>query len=155
MAGELYVDRTSLKPDEMLALGSLEWRSPRGEKRPLRLKAVRATHDKLLVTFAGIPNREAAAGLTNGALWGDAAKLPDPGPGVAYTFQLVGLRVVDAGGAEIGVLQDITFNAGQPLYVVKTPAREMLVPGLPPFVTRVDMAAGTIEMALPPGFEEL
>jgi len=155
VAGELYVDRTSLSADELRALARLEWRGPGGTTRPLRVQAVRATHDRLLVCFDGVTRRETAAPLTNGELWADAASLPDPGPDVAYTFQLVGLRVVDEAGGELGTLRDVTFNAGRALYVVEREGRERMYPGHPPFVTHVDLAGGVITMSLPPGFEEL
>ena len=116
---------------------------------------MRPTHNRLLATFTGIRDREAAAELTNGDLWGEAANLPDPGPGVAYTFQLVGLRVVDTAGVELGVVRDISQAAAQPLYIIEQGGRERLVPAIEPFVKKVDFAAGVITVELPPGFEEI
>ncbi len=155
IAGELYVDRCSLTPAELEAVRDVEWRGRAGATRALVLDGVRATHDRLLVRLAGIGSREAASELTNGELWGDAERLPDPGPGVAYTFQLVGLRVVDTAGAPIGVLRDVNTSTAQPLYVIDRDGAELLVPGIEPFVKKVDLAAGTITMELPPGFEDL
>jgi 16S rRNA processing protein RimM len=155
VAGEFYVDRTSLTASELEQVGEVEWRGRENARRAFRLAAVRAAHDRLLVRFAGIPHREAAAELVNGELWGESDKLPDPGPGVAYTFQLVGLRVVDVGGRELGTLREVHTATAQPLYVVEREGRELLVPGIPPFVKHVDLAAGVITVELPPGFEEL
>ncbi len=155
MAGEVYVDRTSLTAEEWLALGRLEWRGRGGDARPLRLRAMRPTHDRLLATFDGVRDREAAALLTNGEIWGAAADLPDPGPGVAYTYQLVGLRLVDSEGREIGTVKDYTSAAAQPLYVVEREGREILVPACEPFVKRVDLAAGVIVVDPPPGLLEI
>lgn len=155
MGGELYVDRSSLTPEEWLAVGRLEWRGRGGKARHLELTAMRATHDRLLARFAGIGDRESAAELTNGELWGEASRLPDPGPGVAYTFQLVGLRVVGVDGTELGVVRDISFAAAQPLYVVEHEGRERLLPAYEPFLKRVDFAAGVITIELPPGLLEI
>lgn len=155
VAGEIYVDRTSLTAEEWLALGPLEWRGRGGAMRTLELRAMRATHDRLLATFAGVRDREDAAELTNGELWGDAAKLPDPGPGVAYAFQLVGLRVVDPQGRDLGVVRDYSSAAAQPLYIVEYEGREVLMPACEPFVKRVDLAAGLIVVDPPAGLLEL
>lgn len=155
MAGEIYVDRTSLVVEEWLAMGPLEWRGRGGKVRTLELRSMRATHDRLLATFAGVRDREDAAELTNGELWGEASRLPDPGPGVAYTFQLVGLRVVDTAGREIGVVRDFTSAAAQPLYIVEHEGREVLMPAYEPFLKRVDLAAGVIVVDPPPGLLEL
>lgn len=156
MAGEFYVDRCDLTAAELRGVKTFEWRGRAGAVRAFTLAGVRATHDKLLVRLEGVPHREAASELTNGELWGDAERLPDPGPGVAYTFQLVGLRIVDAAGAAIGTLAGIDTTAAQPLYIIAlAKGGELLVPGIPPFVTHVDLAAGTITMDLPPGLEDL
>jgi len=74
---------------------------------------------------------------------------------VVYTFQLVGLRVVDVSGRELGVLRDVQTATAQPLYVVERDGREHLYPGIEPFVKRVDLAAGVITMELPEGLEDL
>jgi len=74
---------------------------------------------------------------------------------VVYTFQLVGLRVVEETGRELGVLKDVVTSTAQPLYLVEFEGRERLYPGIPPFVKHVDLAGGVITLSLPAGFEEL
>lgn len=155
IAGEVYIGRTSLTTEEWLAVGPLEWRGRGGDSRRLTLREMRPAHDRLLATFTGIRDRESAAELTNGDLWGDAANLPDPGPGVAYTFQLVGLRVVGTDGADLGVVRDVSTAAAQPLYIVEYEGREIMLPAYEPFLKRVDLAAGVITVELPPGLLEI
>jgi 16S rRNA processing protein RimM len=155
VAGEVYIDRTSLTPEEWLAVGRLEWRGRDGKSRALDLREIRAAHDRLLATFHGIRGVDDAAMLTNGDLWGDAAKLPDPGPGVAYTFQLVGLRVVGIDGADLGIVRDVSTAAAQPLYIVEHEGREIMLPAYEPFLKRVDLAAGVITVEVPPGLLEI
>jgi 16S rRNA processing protein RimM len=153
ITGELYVDRCPLTAAQLLALGPLEWRSPRGETRPLRLTDARAANDRLLVTFDGVTTREGAAKLVNGTLWAEAARLPDPGPGVSYAYELTGMRVVDTTGRELGRVADVVFNVGQPLLQLEGEAGKLL-PCQPPFMKHVDTAAGVITLDLPPGFDE-
>ena len=78
--------------------------------------------------------------------------VPDPGPGVAYTYQLVGLRVVHVDGREIGKVKDVVSTTDRMFYVVE--GHEMLMPAHEPFVKHVDLAAGVITLDLPPGFLE-
>jgi 16S rRNA processing protein RimM len=155
VAGEVYIDRTSLTPEEWLAVGRLEWRGRDGKSRALELREMRPAHDRLLAIFHGVRGVEEAALLTNGDLWGDAAKLPDPGPGVAYTFQLVGLRVVGIDGADLGIVRDVSTAAAQPLYIVEHEGREIMLPAYEPFLKRVDLAAGVITVEVPPGLLEI
>ena len=155
VAGELYVDGCPLTPDQLQALGTLEWRDMRGgDRRNLRLERVRAAHDQLLVSFAGIGTRETATRLTNGLLWAEAERLPDPGPGVSYAYQLAGMRVVDTAGKELGRVADVVWNVGLPLLQLEG-AEGRLLPCQPPFMKHVDIAAGVITLDLPPGFDEV
>lgn len=155
IAGEVYVDGCPLSAEQLQALGTLEWRDARGgERRTLRLARTRAALDRLLVTFEGVATREAAARLTNGTLWAEKSRLPDPGPGVSYAYELIGMKVVDTAGRELGRVADMVWNAGQPLLELE--GREgRLLPCQPPFMKHVDTAAGVITLDLPPGFDEV
>jgi 16S rRNA processing protein RimM len=62
---------------------------------------------------------------------------------------------VDTAGRELGVVRGVQTATAQPLYVVEREGREMLIPGIEPFVKRVDLAAGVVTVELPPGLEEL
>jgi len=153
VAGEVYLDGCPLAPAQLEALGELEWRGARGGSRAVSLLRVRAASDRLLVTFAGVATREAAAALVNGMLWVEPARLPDPGPGLSYAFELVGMRVVDVTGRELGRVADVMFNAGQPLLQLEGPEAKLL-PCQPPFMKHVDAHAGVITLDLPAGFDE-
>ncbi len=153
MAGEFYVDGCSLKPEQLLALGTLEWRSARGETRTVKLVRVRAAVDRLLVTVEGVTTREAATVLVNGTFRTEPDRLPDPGPGVSYAYELAGMLVVDTSGRELGRVADVIFNADQPLLQLEGPQGKLL-PCQRPFMKHVDMAARVITLDLPAGFDE-
>ncbi len=156
VAGEIYLDRVTLEPDELESMRTFTLRARDGAERTVRVRSARATHDRMLVTLDGFRTREAVAPLTLGTLWAEAEALPDPGPGVAYTHQLIGLAVVTAEGRAVGTVRDIQRGGAQPLYVLETPeGRELLVPGVPELIVHVDLAAGRITIKLPPGLEEL
>jgi len=149
--GELYLDGCPFGPEVLRALGPLEWRGRQGESRALALRRVRAANHRLLVTFEGVHTREQAAALVNGFVWAEASRLPDPGPGVSYAYELVGLAVVDAEGRALGRVADVVFNAGQPLLELEA---GRLLPCQPPFLRHLDRAAGVITLDLPAGFDE-
>jgi len=146
------VDGCPLSPVQLLAMGVLEWRGPAGRTRAVKLTGARAAADRLLVTFEGVSTRETAVPLVNGTLWAERARLPDPGPGVSYAFQLTGMRVVDQAGRALGSVADVVFNAGQPLLQLEG---GRLLPCQPPFMKHVDADAGVITLELPPGFDEV
>ncbi len=109
---------------------------------------------RTLLRFDGVDGREAASALVNGTLWAEEAVLPDPGPGVAYAFQLVGLEVRTEDGRTLGTLAELMTSAANPIYVVRG-EREWLIPAVADVVRHVDLAAGVITVALPPGIEDL
>ena len=130
------------------------WVGKGGAERRLRLAEARAMGHRIVVRFHGISSREAARELTNGELRAERDRLPDPGPGQAYTFQLVGLRMVDVQGREVGVVKEVLRTGAHPVYVVQG-EREILVPSASPIVQKVDLEAGVITVDLPAGLDEL
>lgn len=114
---------------------------------------MRPTHGRLLVRFAGIHNRDDAAKLVNGDLWVDDEKLPDPGPGVAYTYQFVGLKLVNSDGRELGAVREV-IEVGDRLFC-SAGSSKTLFPIHTPFLKNVDLVGGTMTIELPAGFEEL
>ncbi|HVP14588.1 MAG TPA: ribosome maturation factor RimM [Terriglobales bacterium] len=152
--GEVHVYGVSLTPLEMHEVKRFLWRRAGAAERELTLATARPALARLLVRFEGIDQREQVAELVNGELWAERERLPDPGPTTAYTFQLVGLRVETEDGRALGVIDGVVTTAGNPVYVVRG-EREILVPGAPGIVKRVDLAGGIMVVALPPGLEEL
>jgi 16S rRNA processing protein RimM len=151
--GEVTLDAFGLSPDELLEIGRFRWRGDRGVVRELELVGARGVGQRLALTFSGVDDRDKAASMTNGELLVERALLPDPGPDTAYTFQLIGLRVVTEDGRELGTLAGVQ-SAGHPLYVVRG-EKEMLIPATPAFVQSVDLKAGVVTVTLPAGMEEL
>lgn len=152
--GELSLDRVSLTPVELHAVKRFVWRGRDGAERPLTLHAARPTTGRVLAHFTGVADRRAAAALTGGTLLAERGLLPDPGPGVAYAFQLAGLEVRREDGSVMGRLAEVLDAGGQTLYRVRG-EREWLVPARPEFVKQVDLQGGVVTVTLPAGFEEL
>jgi 16S rRNA processing protein RimM len=154
LKGETYLDGCSLSADELLEMRDFTWRSARGLTQTLTLVAVRPANDRLLVGFAGFTSREQVSALTNGELLAEADRIPDPGPGVAYAFQVVGFELRDAAGKPLGTVQDVLNLAAHQVYVVLG-EREYMVPVTPEIVRKVDMEARTITVDLPAGLDQI
>jgi 16S rRNA processing protein RimM len=108
----------------------------------------------MVVRFAGVNSREAAAELVNGELQIERTLLPDPGPGVAWTFQLVGCEVRTTEGRVLGTLESVMPPGAHPIYVVRG-EREWMIPVVESVVRNVDLAGGVITVALPAGLEDI
>lgn len=153
LEGEQGLDLCSLTAEELVALKSFHWRGPDGSTRTLELVSARATGTRILVRFAGSHGREDASRLTNGRLSVESERLPDPGPGAVYNFQLIGLDVVSDDGRALGTLADILPTPAHPVLVIRG-AQEVLVPATPQFVMSVSLEERRITVRLLPGMLE-
>ena len=154
LKGEVALEESALTALELHAVKSFVRRGRRGETRPLTLETARPAHTRMLVRFAGYGDRDQAATLTLGALLAERDALPDPGPGVAYTFQLIGLDVRTTDGRALGVLEEIIETGAHPVYVVRG-TRELLIPATREVVRAVDLAGRVVTVELPAGLEDL
>ena len=150
----MVLEGSSLNANELHGLQRFTWRGRGGATSALTLETARPAHDRILVRFAGYADRDRARSLAPGELLVESERLPDPGPGVAYTFQLIGLSVRTADGRVLGTLEDVIATGANPVYVVRG-EREWLVPASPGVVQHVDMEARTIIVVLPAGLEDL
>jgi 16S rRNA processing protein RimM len=143
-----------LEAAELRSIRSFTWRGHDDSRLTLELVGVRPIHRGLLVKFTGYSDRDRATTLTRGELLVDQDRLPDPGPDVAYTFQLIGMEVRDEHGRTLGLLDQIWNTGAHPVYVVQG-EREILIPAHPGVLQHVDREARVITVALPAGLEDL
>ena len=100
----------------------------------------------LYLKLEGIGDLNAAMALKGSVLQiaREDAHLP---AGAYFLCDIIGARVVDEKGTEIGVLEDIEENPAAPIYVVKG-VREHLIPGVPAFIRHVDAENGLVTVHL-------
>jgi 16S rRNA processing protein RimM len=72
----------------------------------------------------------------------DAARpLPD---GEWFVWQLVGLRVLNTTGSDVGVVDDVEAGVGNDVLVIRDGSAVHRLPMVRDYVTSVDVAAGTV-----------
>jgi len=152
--GEVTLVGSTLDPAELLAVKAFTWRARSGLSRLLSLESARGPANRIIVRFETCNDLATAESLVNGELWTETDRLPDPGEGVAYAYQLVGLDVRTEEGRALGVLREVLKAGPGAIYVVQG-EREWMIPAVPEFVKRVDLAQRLITVVLPAGIEEL
>ena len=161
--GEVVIGVRTDEPDLRFAVGAtLDARSTSDDAGPengaggerLTVASVRWHSGQLLVAFAGITDRTAAAELTGSWLSLDSSQLPDTGdPEEFRDYELIGLSVRTCAGDPVGVVTDV-LHYGQDLLVVRRqdePGGEALVPFVRAIVPEVDLGAGVVVIDPPPG----
>ncbi|HEY6499912.1 MAG TPA: ribosome maturation factor RimM [Streptosporangiaceae bacterium] len=151
--GEVTVAVRTDEPDARFVPGAALATDP-PERGPLTVVATRWHTGRLIVTFEGVRDRNAAEDLRGTVLVLDSAQIPAPAdPDEFYDHQLIGLAVVTAAGVPVGEVTDVLHH-GQDLLVVRRapgPAADALVPFVSAIVTEVDVPSGRLVIDPPPG----
>lgn len=120
--------------------------------------AILATHragGRLIVTLEGCGSIEQAEALRGAELLLESGALAPAPEGSFYPHQLQGLRVVGIDGTAYGCVKTVVQTGGPELLVVRTEAKEILIPFVEAICRRVDTAAGVIEIDPPEGLMDL
>jgi 16S rRNA processing protein RimM len=155
--GELTVEVRTDSPELRFAPGSALATDPESAG-PLVIDDARWHSGRLLLTFAGVRDRNAAEALRNVRLVVDVPDDETPeDPEEFYDHQLVGLTAVGADGAPLGAVTEVLHLPSQELLAVTTPdGQEVLVPFVTEIVPVVDVRGGRVVVTPPAGlFDEL
>ena len=152
--GEVVVEILSDAPERFARGARMEAGDPSGARTPLKVRKSRDDRGRLLVTFAGIADRDAAAALRGMLLSIPSAEAAPPPEGTFYEWQIRGLDVVDEDGRPLGTLAGVVERAGNDLWVIDTGHGEALVPAVDEFIRSVDLDAGRIVIHVIPGLLE-
>jgi 16S rRNA processing protein RimM len=152
--GELAVDVRTDDPELRLAAGAVLATEP-AAAGPLTVARTRWHSGRLLLSFDGIYDRNAADQLRGVLLVVDSAELEEMAdPDEFRDHQLIGLMVIAPDGEEVGEVADV-LHSGQDLLVIagrgKRAGTEIMVPFVTAMVPQVDLAAGLLRIDPPPG----
>lgn len=115
--------------------------------RPVRVTAARVHKNMVLARLEGVEDVNAAMRL-KGKVVQIARKDAELEPGAFFLADVMGLAVRDELGHELGVVTDILTPPAHNVYVVKGPDGEHMIPAVPAFVKKVDIAGGEMTVAL-------
>jgi 16S rRNA processing protein RimM len=113
------------------------------ETEPRRIAAIEWGGRVPVMRLDGVTEREAADALSDRYLEREAEPLP---PGTYYWHQLVGLRVTDEAGIDLGHVVEVFRAGGSEVYRIEGPGGELLIPALERVVRRIDIEAGVMEI---------
>ena len=121
--------------------------------RRFAVTLTRPVNGGLGARLSGVETKEQADALKGVTLWADRAALPALGDDEFYHADLIGLEVVDPGGAVLGRVRAIHDHGAGDILEVAGPAGVLLIPFTRAAVPTIDLAAGRI-VADPPGSDE-
>ncbi len=161
LLGEVTVQLHTDVPERRLAVGAVldtEAATGTGVPRSLRVRSTRVHNGVWLVAFDEIPDRTGAESLRGTRLVVDGDE-PDDAADDEDVFreeELVGLRVVDPSGTDLGEVVGLELGAAQDrLVVTLADGREVLVPFVAALVPEVDVDGGRVVLDAPAGLFDL
>jgi 16S rRNA processing protein RimM len=118
----------------------------------LTIASSRAHSGRWLLRFVEAPDRDAVEGLRGATLMTDVAPAERPSdPQEFYDRQLIGLRVLDAAGREVGEVGAVLHLPAHEVLEIRTEDGERLVPFVAALVPEIDLDDGTLRLADVPG----
>lgn len=139
-------DSATLRPDQEVALSAdrtgVEW---------IRITTLRRHQKYLLLRFEGVESANDADLFIGRTLSVPRNQLPQLAEDEIYHCDLIGCRVVTEAGDEIGVVDEILPTGSNDVLVVRSGAREHLIPWIDDVVADVDPAAARIVVRVVPG----
>ncbi|KMW60529.1 16S rRNA processing protein RimM [Candidatus Rhodobacter oscarellae] len=148
VSGEVRLKSFCAEPEAVADYGPL---SSEDGGRTFTLKITRPIKNGFAARVEGIRKKEAADALRGTRLYADRSALPDLPDDEYYHADLIGLTVLDTGGAELGRVKAVLNHGASDLLEVAVKGQKE--PALLPFtmeaVPTVDVKAGRI-IADPP-----
>ncbi len=111
----------------------------------------RRDRQRLLVSFEGLPDRDAAEALAGRYLFVPASSAPELPEGEFWSHQLVGCDVVMEDGRPVGTLREVIATQANDVWATEGPQGEILIPALKDVVASVDVGARRIVVREVPG----
>ena len=99
---------------------------------------------RVRLRLVGLETRDRAALFAGAAVLLAEADLPKLPEGEFYWRDLLGLRVLDRAGAELGTLVEIVPTAGADVFVVRRGGPDLLLPATDSLILRVDRERGEL-----------
>ena len=112
-------------------------------------EAVKPHRDGFVARFPDVGDRDAALRLAGAEIGVPAASLPAPGEGEFYWRDLIGLRVVDQNGKELGVVRRLLPTGVHDVMAIEggeDGGEEVLIPFVSAHVRAVRIQNGVIEV---------
>ena len=128
----------------------------RGVLKEVEIESVKFFKNMVILHFKDIDDRNTVETLRKCDLLIDREDAVPLAEGEFFICDLVGLKVIDENGAELGVLEDIIQTAANDVYQVKKPdGKELLIPSIKDCVLEKKPEEGYIRVHLLPGLEDL
>ncbi len=128
------------KPEALQKMPRVILRYKDGREVPHRIADVRRHQEVVVLTFAGITERDGAETLRGGLLLIPKSDLPPLEPDAYYEGQLLGLQAVTESGKDLGRIEQVHFYPANDVYETAV----AMIPAVESVIVQVDLPGGRI-----------
>ncbi|WP_022662290.1 ribosome maturation factor RimM [Paucidesulfovibrio longus] len=154
--GEICVESYADSPALFFGLDAVLLGTGRGKPTRFEIRAVREHKDRLLLTFAGVADRNRAEELRGRDVYVREGELPELDDDEYYLRDLLGMDVLLEDGSRLGVLENFLETSGQIVWSIRHDSgKEILLPAVREFLVDLDEDAGVVTVAPPEGLVEM
>jgi 16S rRNA processing protein RimM len=153
--GEVLVKLDADEPELYETMESV-FISLRDSLVPFFITDVRLHKSSLLrIKFEDIDSEEEADHIMGSELYLPLEFLPPLEGNKFYFHEVIGFKVIDQHFGEIGTITSINDSTSQALFIIDFKGKEVLIPIIDEFLTKVDREQKTIEVNTPKGLIDL
>ncbi len=152
--GEIKIVLFAGVPVDLAGLRELRLLMPRDFK-DIEIKKIRPGGRTAIVALAGVTQRDQAEGLVGAGLWVARESLPAPEADEFFWHELVGLDVFTESGRGLGRVVDLFATGAHDVLVLRGAGHEYMIPARREFLIEIDLRAGRVVVAPPPGLLEI
>jgi len=116
------------------------------DEKAVKIRNARVHKGNVIALLEGIDDVNAAMLLKEKIVSMSRSDVDLP-EGSFYLADIIGLKVIDESGKELGILDDILSPSLQRVYVIKG-EREIMIPAVPEFVLETNVDGGYIKVRL-------
>ena len=147
VSGALVIESWCDSPQALASLPTF-YILEKGEYIPMQVRQASLYKDRVLAKLSGITSPEAASVLKNTVIYADRGDIQLK-EGDFFIQDLIGLPVFEqTRGVQYGILSDVVSYGASDLYEVDTGKGKVLVPAVPEFIKKTDLAKGIYIQAI-------
>ena len=151
LKGWLHLDSWSEPPEALFEYPSWHLRSATGERREVKVAESRQSPAGFEARIDGVTTREGAEALVGLMIEVPRTALPQTAPGEHYRVDLIGFRVVNLEGIELGAIERFEDMPASAVMVVRG-EREHWLPVTPQHLKAIDTATRSVQVDWPEDF---
>ncbi len=155
LKGEFRAYPLSGESENLLSLKQIIIERPDGARQSRAVEKCRVHKGALhVLKVEGIDHIDQAQELVGGRVLARREDLAELGEGEFYWFELEGMRVIDAGGRELGVVESLYATGSNDVLVVASGKKRRDVPYTDDAVESIDADAKVIRLTTQAGLED-